>query len=139
MCREIYAKAFAARQPFRIQQRLRCADGAYRWVEYSGAPRFDHSGTFAGYLGFAVERPVRGRPPFTPDEEAARLVFSLTKREREVLVLIAEGNSTKETAARLRISYKTADSHRTHILEKLRVHETASLVRFAVRAGLIQP
>jgi DNA-binding CsgD family transcriptional regulator len=55
-----------------------------------------------------------------------------------VLALIAQGNSTKQTAARLGISYKTADSHRTRILEKLGVHETASMVRYAIRAGLIE-
>ena len=47
------------------------------------------------------------------------MVFALTERERQVLVLIAEGKSTKEAAAHLGISYKTADSHRSRILEKL--------------------
>ena len=139
MCLENYGRAFSARQPFRLQLRLRAADGGYRLVEYSGAPRFDSEGSFAGFLGFAVERPVRGRPAFTSDEESARLVFALTERERQVLVLIADGHSTKEAALRLGISYKTADSHRTHILEKLGVHETASMVRFAIRAGLVAP
>ncbi len=139
LCLEHYGTAFSARQPFRLQLRLLCADGGYRLVEYSGAPRFDSEGVFAGYLGFGVERPVRGRPPFTPDEESARMVFALTERERQVLVLIADGHSTKEAAVRLGISYKTADSHRTHILEKLGIHETASMVRFAIRAGLIKP
>ena len=84
---------------------------------------------------------VRSRKPgiFTPDEEAVRIVFSLTERERQVLALVAEGKSTKETAASLGISYKTADSHRSRILEKLGVHETASMVRYAIRAGLITP
>jgi two-component system response regulator NreC len=53
-------------------------------------------------------------------------------------VLIADGKSTKEAAATLGISYKTADSHRSRILEKLGVHETASMVRYAIRAGLVQ-
>jgi DNA-binding CsgD family transcriptional regulator len=81
----------------------------------------------------------RKRHMFTPDEESMRMVFSLTERERQVLVLISEGKSTKEAAARLGISYKTADSHRSRILEKLGVHETASMVRRAIRAGLIEP
>ena len=75
---------------------------------------------------------------WTPDESATRAIFSLTERERQVLVLIASGKSTKQTATQLGISYKTADSHRSRILEKLGVHETASMVRYAIRAGLIE-
>src|SRR6267142_1056808 len=63
----------------------------------------------------------------------------LTPREREVLQLVAEGKSTKEVAGLLGISFKTAESHRTRILKKLDLHETAGLVRYAVRRGLIQP
>jgi DNA-binding NarL/FixJ family response regulator len=61
----------------------------------------------------------------------------LTVREREVLQLIAEGQKTKEVAARLGISVKTAESHRTRIMTKLDIHETAGLVRYAIRWGLI--
>ena len=61
----------------------------------------------------------------------------LTSREREVLQLIAEGQRTKQIAARLGISVKTAESHRTRIMKKLDVHDTASLVRYAIRRGLI--
>ena len=63
----------------------------------------------------------------------------LTSREREVLQLVAEGKSTKEVAGLLGISFKTAESHRPRILKKLDLHETAGLVRYAVRRGLIQP
>ncbi len=63
----------------------------------------------------------------------------LTPREREVLQLVAEGKTTKQVAKLLGISKKTAESHRTRIMEKLEIHETASLVRYAVRRGLIQP
>lgn len=63
----------------------------------------------------------------------------LSLREREVLQLIAEGNTTKEAAVVLGISTKTAESHRTSIMAKLNIHETASLVRYAIRRGLIQP
>jgi DNA-binding NarL/FixJ family response regulator len=62
----------------------------------------------------------------------------LTSRELQVLQLIAEGKSTKEAAALLDISFKTAESHRTRLMEKLNIHETAGLVRYAVRRGLIQ-
>lgn len=61
----------------------------------------------------------------------------LTAREREVLQLIAEGKTTKEVASLLGISVKTAESHRTRLMEKLGVHETASLVRYALRRGLV--
>jgi two-component system, NarL family, response regulator NreC len=63
----------------------------------------------------------------------------LTARERQVLQLIAEGRSTKDVASLLGISVKTAESHRTRLMQKLDIHETASLVRYAVRRGLVQP
>lgn len=63
----------------------------------------------------------------------------LSIRERQVLQLIAEGKSTKDVASLLGISTKTAESHRSRLMKKLDIHETASLVRYAVRRGLIQP
>jgi two-component system response regulator NreC len=63
----------------------------------------------------------------------------LTSRERQVLQLIAEGKTTKELAAVLGVTFKTAESHRSRIMEKLDIHETATLVRYAIRQGLIQP
>lgn len=62
----------------------------------------------------------------------------LTDRERQVLQLIAEGKTTKETAQVLGLSAKTADSHRTRIMQKLDIHETAGLVRYAIRHGVIK-
>jgi PAS domain S-box-containing protein len=138
LCIETYIKSFTSRQPFHLQYRLQRADGTYTWVEDNGAPRDLVDGAFAGYVGTLTDITDRKHGTFTPDEESVKLVFALTERERQVLVLIAEGKSTKEAAARLGISYKTADSHRSRILEKLGVHETASMVRYAIRAGLIQ-
>jgi len=63
----------------------------------------------------------------------------LSARERQVLQLIAEGKSTKDVATLLGISVKTAESHRTRLMKKLDIHETASLVLYAVRRGLVQP
>jgi len=63
----------------------------------------------------------------------------LTRREREVLQLVAEGKSTKEVARLLGITPKTAESHRTRIMGKLEIHDTAGLVRYAIRVGLVQP
>jgi PAS domain S-box-containing protein len=138
LCLETYLKAFTARQSFRMECRLQRGNGEYSWIEGCGTPRIDDDGSFAGFMGTAADISGRRRQVFTPDEESVRLVFALTERERQVLVLIAGGGSTKEAAAQLGISYKTADSHRSRILEKLGVHETASMVRYAIRAGLIE-
>ena len=62
----------------------------------------------------------------------------LTDRERQVLQLVAEGMTTKAIAGVLGLSVKTADSHRTRIMQKLEIHETASLVRYAIRRGIIR-
>jgi two-component system, NarL family, response regulator NreC len=61
----------------------------------------------------------------------------LSSRERQVLQLVAEGKTTKEIAVVLGVSVKTADSHRARIMRKLDIHDTAGLVRFAIRRGLI--
>jgi two-component system, NarL family, response regulator NreC len=64
---------------------------------------------------------------------------SLTSRERQILQLVAEGKTTKEAASVLGVSVKTAESHRASLMEKLSIHETAGLVRYAIRIGLIPP
>ena len=61
----------------------------------------------------------------------------LTARERQILQLVAEGNTTKEIARLLNVSFKTAESHRNHIMKKLDIHEVAGLVRYAIRQGLL--
>jgi DNA-binding NarL/FixJ family response regulator len=87
------------------------------------------------YLSPGVSRAVmeayrsKSEPPGDP----------LSARERQVLQLIAEGKSTKDVASLLGISVKTAESHRTRLMQKLDIHETASLVRYAVRRGIVQP
>jgi len=60
----------------------------------------------------------------------------LTSRERETLQLIAEGNSTADTAALLNVSTKTVETHRKHIMDKLNIHSIAELTKYAVRVGL---
>ena len=62
---------------------------------------------------------------------------TLTPREQEITVLLAEGYSAKETAAKLFISPKTVENHRTSIMNKLGLHSTLELVRYAARLGLI--
>jgi PAS domain S-box-containing protein len=137
-CLETFLKSFGSRVSYQMQYRMQRSTGDYCWIEEAGVPRFNTEGGFVGYVGVAHDLSDRRRTSFRPNEDAVRLVFALTERERQVLVLIAAGKSTKEAAAALGISYKTADSHRSRILEKLGIHETASMVRYAIRAGLIE-
>jgi len=62
----------------------------------------------------------------------------LTAREAEVLQLVAEGASNRQIGAKLGISVKTVEKHRQHVMDKLDVHETASLTRYAIRTGVIE-
>ncbi len=71
--------------------------------------------------------------------QAVDTVAALSPRERQVVRLIAEGKSTKQIAELLKISVKTAEFHRARLMEKLGIHETAGLVRYAIREGLIVP
>ena len=89
-------------------------------------------GTYFGPAVAALLRNVVANPGAsnTPD--------FLTDREREILQLIAESNSTKDIAARLGISMKTVDNHRTNLMRKLNLHDVASLTRHALETGLIQ-
>ena len=72
----------------------------------------------------------------TPEETE---VSRLTRRERQVLQLVGEGKSTKQIAEVLHISVKTAEFHRGRLMKKLNVHDTANLVRYAIREGWIAP
>ena len=60
----------------------------------------------------------------------------LTPRQREILQLIAEGRTTREIAERLCVSARTVETHRTQIMDRLNLHDVASLTRFAIRSGL---
>src|SRR5436305_15166080 len=73
---------------------------------------------------FLQNAPVAGNP--------------ISDRERQVLQLVAEGKTTKEIASLLGISVKTAESHRSNLMDKLNIHDTAGLVRYAIRIGLIE-
>ena len=105
-------------------------------------------------LGAATEALQRGRTFFTSrmaemvlagylkaDRDGSREKSSLpgtTAREREVIQLVAEGNCTKEVAAILGISVRTAETHRSNIMRKLRLRSVSELVLFAVRNSLVQ-
>jgi len=106
-------------------------------------------------LVLAVEALANHRPFFTP--HATELMLSnlnsasghfdsseplkdrLTVREREIIRLISEGQSSKEVATTLGISVKTADTHRANIMRKLQVHTVSELVRYALRNQIISP
>jgi DNA-binding NarL/FixJ family response regulator len=65
-------------------------------------------------------------------------VVRLTSRELEVLQLVAEGKANKQTASELGVGLKTIEKHREHIMDKLDIHDTASLTRYAISAGIIE-
>jgi DNA-binding NarL/FixJ family response regulator len=69
---------------------------------------------------------------------AGKKLVQLTSREMEVLQLIAEGKANKETASELGIGIKTVEKHREHLMEKLDIHDTAGLTRYAISAGIIE-
>ena len=75
-------------------------------------------------------------PDFAPDLDHADKI--LTSREREVIQLLAEGRTSKEVAATLNLSVKTAETHRTNLMRKLGLHSVADLTRYAVRNGIVQ-
>jgi len=100
-------------------------------------------------LVYAIQEVCRGSVYLSPNISRAVVDAYLSKnfvssdslsgRERQVLQLVSEGKSTKDVAVHLGISVKTAESHRARLMKKLDIHETASLVRYAIRRGLIQP
>jgi DNA-binding NarL/FixJ family response regulator len=116
----------------------------------AGAAGFVLKHSAASELVTAVREALRGQTYVTP-LIAGELLQSyregesrphapgqpLTARQREVLQLVAEGRSAKEVAAVLKISIRTAEVHRAHILEALGLRTTAELVQYAIRTGLI--
>jgi DNA-binding NarL/FixJ family response regulator len=91
-----------------------CAGGVYLSPSVSGA-------VVQAYL-------AKSETPYDP----------LTDRERQVLQLVAEGNTTKEIALILGVAAKTAETHRVKVMEKLDIHSTAGLVKYAIRRGIVQ-
>ena len=116
----------------------------------AGAHGFLRKDCAAAELLAAVRALAAGKGYFTPQvasilaehlrsgETAEDPLDRLTAREREVFQLAAEGKTTKQVAALLGISPKTAENHRTRILEKLGLHGTAELVRYAARRGWVR-
>ncbi len=85
---------------------------------------------------------VQGKGRSSPEADGISTSYEatdkLTQRQREILQLIAEGNTTKEIAKKLSISVKTVETHRMQLMERLGIHDIAGLVRFALRSGLIE-
>ena len=91
------------------------------------------------YSPAIARRSGRLHPPLSGGQAPARSESGpLTSREMEVLQLIAEGKANKETAGELGISLKTVEKHREHLMEKLDIHDTAGLTRYAISTGIIE-
>jgi two-component system, NarL family, response regulator NreC len=118
----------------------------------AGARGYLLKDTAVEYIESAIRAVAAGRPFFSPSiaqtlaEDEVRLMRRrgvqdsfdlLTAREREVLQLLAEGKSNKEAAAVLHLSPYTVETHRTNLMQKLGLHNTAEIVLYAVRKGVI--
>jgi DNA-binding NarL/FixJ family response regulator len=116
----------------------------------AGATGYVFKGSPPGELGLAIQSVARGELFLSPvvskpvvgaylsnSHDGASALEQLTPRQREILQLIAEGNSSKQIAQILDASVKTIDSHRANLMERLGVHNTPGLVRYAIRYGLI--
>lgn len=92
------------------------------------------------YLSPAVNQRYRKRHETTPDRNGRSKSKSgtLTVREMEVLQRVAEGDANKQIAAALGISVKTVEKHRDNLMQKLNIHDTASLTRYAIAEGVIE-
>jgi len=119
----------------------------------AGATGYVLKGSSFGELAEAVRSARKGTPRFSPpisriimdsylDESPDRKMERsrsgmLTNREREVLRLIAEGNTNNEIAAQIKISVKTVETHRTNLMKKLDIHDVAGLTRYAIKSGVV--
>ncbi len=95
----------------------------------------------ASELGTAIREVLAGRdyltPLVAPHPAPGRRTPELTARQREVLQLVAEGRTTKEIASILHISIKTVEFHKAGIMQKLSMHSTAELTKYAIDHGMI--
>lgn len=119
-----------------------------------GAVGFLEKQTSAEILTKAIQEIAKGRPFFSPviakrlaatrdrmrtrDGLSSHAGARLTSRETEVLQLVSEGQANKQIAATLGISIKTVEKHRQHLMDKLNIHETAGLTRYAITHGIIE-
>ena len=117
-----------------------------------GASGYLLKGAELAELELALKTVARGERYLTPavvkyaidayrekSEGLAGPLAKLSMRQREILQLIAEGQTTKDIAQRLNVSVKTVETHRAQLMERLDIHDVPGLVRFAIRVGMIQP
>jgi DNA-binding NarL/FixJ family response regulator len=90
------------------------------------------------YISGEVSRTTLLEFSKAPPAEDAHPITSLTPRQREILKLVAEGLSTKAIGQSLNISVKTVESHRAQLMDRLDIHDVASLVRYAIKMGLVK-
>jgi DNA-binding NarL/FixJ family response regulator len=92
------------------------------------------------YFSPSIARRLPGAAGKPRDRDGAIMARArkLTPREFEVLQMVAEGSANKQIALELKISIKTVEKHRQHLMDKLDIHETASLTRYAIAAGIIE-
>lgn len=88
------------------------------------------------YLSPKVARVVVEQVTNGEEKLTRKSPIGLSAREREVLQLLAEGNSSKAIAARLHVSVRTVDAHRQNIMDKLKIHSVAELTKYAIREGI---
>jgi DNA-binding NarL/FixJ family response regulator len=89
------------------------------------------------YLSASVSK-MMGDRNLSSENTGRSPLDELTPRQREILQLIAEGKSTKETAFILKVSAKTVETHRSLLMDRLGIHDVPGLVRYAIRIGLVQ-
>jgi DNA-binding NarL/FixJ family response regulator len=90
------------------------------------------------FFGPSIAKRLREQAPDGPGKTQGKQFAKLSSRETEVLQLIAEGQPNKQIAAELGISVKTVEKHRQSVMDKLRIHDTAGLTRYAIEAGIIE-
>ncbi|MCK4660782.1 MAG: response regulator transcription factor [Phycisphaerae bacterium] len=91
------------------------------------------------YAQEVLDRIKTSNGQLTFDSHPHTRLETLTPRERELLVLLAQGYSLKEAGKALHVSYKTVDKHKVNLMKKLDIHDRVELALFAVREGLVQP
>jgi DNA-binding NarL/FixJ family response regulator len=130
------------------------ADPTYvRQALRAGVAGYLLKGATVSELPLAIQSVMRGETYLTPrisrevvqgflresQSTEPEPLEGLTKRQREILQLIAEGRSTKEIAQILDVSVKTVETHRMRMMERLGIHDVPGLVRFAIRSGIVSP
>lgn len=123
-------------------------------MQQAGAAGFLEKQTSAEILAKAIREVAAGRSYLSPaitrrlgatgdrprnrEGQLRANAHLLTSREAEVLQLVAEGSANKQIAAELGISIKTVEKHRQHLMDKLQIHDTAGLTRYAIAHGVIE-